>query len=175
VQLAPDAAFDSAVVMDSTVTRDSITVPGFLANSTSYYWRVKAKNSDGASAWSAVAKFTTGTVPLVLLAPNGGQTYHAGDTIAVSFEYRDHPDTTYFVSLWFSPDGGKTFDMPIWDARNTVHWHGSPRIDTTWVIPTDTTLFGNYVTNQAKIRVEDYTNKRTENDASDQTFTILSR
>jgi hypothetical protein len=65
--------------------------------------------------------------------------------------------------------------MPIWGAHNTVHWHGSPRIDTTWVIPTDTTLFGNYVTNQAKIRVEDYTNKKTENDASDQSFTILSR
>ncbi len=175
VQLSVNAAFDSAIVDDSTVARDSFTVSGFLANNTLYYWRVKAKNSDGASAWSGVANFTTDMERLVLLAPNGGKTYHAGDTIPVSFEYRNRPDTTYFVSLWFSPDGGKSFDMPVWGAHNTLHWRGSPRIDTVWIVPTDTTLFGNYVTTQAKIRVEDYTKKKTENDASDQAFTILSR
>ena len=136
------------------------------------------------SALSALSSCDNGSEPnspqdtterLVLVAPNGGQTYHAGDTIPVSFEYLNRKDTTYFVSLWFSTDGGKTFDMPVWGARNTVHWHGSPRKDTTWIIPTDTTLFGNYVTSQAKIRVEDYTNKNTENDASDQSFTILGR
>ncbi len=173
VQLSADAAFDSAIVNDSTVARDSFTVSGFLANNTPYYWRVKAKNSAGASAWSAVANFTTDLERLVLLAPNGGGIYHAGDTIPVSFEYRNRPDTTYFVSLWFSLDGGKSFDMPVWGAHNTVHWSGSPRIDTTWIVPTDTTVFGNYVTSQAKIRVEDYTKKKTENDASDQPFTIL--
>lgn len=175
VQVSANAAFDSAIIDDSTVAGASLTVPGYLANGTLYYWRVKAKNGEGASAWSAVAKFTTDLERLVLLAPNGGKTYHAGDTIPVSFEYRNRPDTTYFVSLWFSPDDGKTFDMPVWGARNTVHWSGSPRIDTTWVIPTDTTLFGNYATGQAKIRVEDYTKKKTENDASDQSFTILGR
>jgi hypothetical protein len=175
VQLSADAAFDSAIVNDSAVARDSFAVPGFLANGTLYYWRVKAKNAEGVSAWSAVEKFTTDMERLVLLAPNGGKTYHAGDTIPVSFEYRNRPDTTYFVSLWFSTDGGKSFDMPVWGARNTVHWHGSPRIDTTWIVPADTTLFGNYATNQAKIRVEDYTNKKAENDASDQPFTVLGR
>lgn len=175
VQVSADAAFGSPILNDSTVAGDSFAVPVFLANSTLYYWRVKAKNAAGASAWSSVEKFTTDMERLVLLAPNGGQTVHAGDTIPVSFEYRNRPDTTYFVSLWFSTDGGKSFDMPVWGARNTVHWHGSPRIDTTWVVPTDTALFGDYVTGQAKIRVEDYTNKKTENDASDQSFTILGR
>jgi hypothetical protein len=173
VQVAMDTAFGSPVVDEAAVAKDSFAVPIFLANSTAYYWRVKAKNAEGASAWSAVASFTTDAERLVLLAPNGGQTYHAGDTIPVSFEYRNRPDTTYFVSLWFSPDGGRSFDMPVWGARNTVHWSGSPRIDTVWVIPKDTVEFGDYATAQAKIRVEDYTQKKTENDASDQPFTIL--
>jgi hypothetical protein len=110
-----------------------------------------------------------------MLSPNGGETYHVGDTIPISFEYRNRPDTFYFVTLWFSFDGGKSFDMPVLGARNTVRWDGSPRKDTVWVIPADTTLFGNYVTNQAKVRVEEYMKKTTENDASDGSFTILSR
>ena len=174
IQLSSDQAFDSAVVNDSTVVLTTFTVSGFLANNTVYYWRVKAKNGAGSSAWSTVDSFITDIVRLVLLAPNGGETYHAGDTIPVSFEYRNRPDSTYFVSLWFSLDGGKSFDMPVLGAVNTVHWRGSPRKDTTWIVPTDTTIFGNYVTAQAKIRVEDYTKKTTINDASDQSFTILS-
>jgi hypothetical protein len=175
VQLSPGGAFDSAVITDSTVTRAMFTVSGFLANNTVYYWRVKARNSAGVSAWSTVASFTTDIERVVMLAPNGGEAYHAGDTIPVSFEYRNRPDTTYFVTLWFSPDGGKTFDLPVLGAVNTVHWRGPPRKDTVWIIPADTTTFGNYVTNQARIRVEDYTKKMTENDVSDQSFTILSR
>ena len=175
IQLSQSDAFDSAVVNDSTVVPATFTVSGFLANSTLYYWRVKAKNSAGASAWSAAAKFTTDIERLVMLAPNGGETYHAGDTIPVSFEYRNRPDSVYFVSLWFSSDNGKSFDMPVLGAVNTVHWSGAPRKDTVWIIPADSTLFGNYVTNQARIRVEDYTKKSTENDASDRPFTILSR
>ena len=175
IQLSPSAAFDSAVVNDSTVALTSFTVSGFLANNTVYYWRVKAKNSAGASAWSSVANFTTDIERLVLLAPNGGETYHAGDTIPVSFEYRNRSNTKYFVALWFSFDNGKTFDLPVLGGVNTVHWSDSPRKDTVWIVPTDTTLFGNYVTTQARIRVEDYTKKATENDASDQSFTILNR
>jgi hypothetical protein len=174
IQLSQSAAFDSAVVNDSTVALTTFTVSGYLANNTVYYWRVKAKNGAGSSAWSIAGSFTTDIERLVLLAPNGGETYHAGDTIPVSFEYRNRPDTAYFVTLWFSLDGGKSFDMPVLGARNTVRWDGSPRKDTVWIVPTDTTIFGNYITNQAKIRVEDYTKKATENDVSDQSFTVLS-
>ena len=175
VQLSPGAAFDSAVITGSTAAQTTFTVSGFLANNTGYYWRVRAHNSAGVSAWSAIAQFTTDIERVVLLAPNGGETYHAGDTVPVSFEYQNRPDTNYFVTLWFSPDAGKTFDMPVLGAVNTVHWRGPPRKDTVWIIPADTTLFGNYVTNQARIRVEDYIKKMTENDVSDQSFIILSR
>ncbi|MBN1128686.1 MAG: hypothetical protein JXA71_06850 [Chitinispirillaceae bacterium] len=96
-------------------------------------------------------------------------------TMIPDSHYKTLPDTNYFVTLWFSPDAGKTFDMPVLGAVNTVHWRGPPRKDTAWIIPADTSLFGNYVTNQARIRVEDYTKKMTENDASDQSFIILNR
>jgi hypothetical protein len=174
VQLSPSAAFDSAVITDSTVVQTSFTVSGFLANNAVFYWRVIARNSAGASAWSAVASFTTDIERVVMLAPNGGETYHAGDTIPISFEYRNRPDNSYFVTLWFSLDGGKSFDLPVLGAVNTVRWDGLPRKDTIWIIPTDTAIFGNYVTDQAKIRVEDYMKKMAENDASDGTFTVLS-
>ena len=174
VQISPRAVFDSAVITDSTVVQTLFIVAGFLANNAAYYWRVKARNNTGASAWSAVASFTTDEERVVMLSPNGGETYHAGDTIPISFEYRNRPDTSYFVTLWFSFDGGKSFDMPVLGARNTVRWDGLPRKDTVWIIPADTTLFGNYMTNQARIRVEDYMKKTTENDASDETFTVLS-
>jgi hypothetical protein len=173
IQLSSNQVFDSAVVNDSSVAQTIFTVSGFLANNTLYYWRVKAKNGAGASAWSTVFSFTTDIERLVILAPNGGETYHAGDTIPVSFEYRNRHDSVYFVSLWFSSDNGKSFDLPVLGAVNTVHWMGPPRKDTVWIIPADTTLFGNYVTNQARIRVEDYVKKATENDASDGPFTIL--
>jgi hypothetical protein len=174
VQISPRAVFDSAVITDSTIVLTLFTVSGFLANNAAYYWRVKARNSAGASAWSAVASFTTDIERVVMLSPNGGETYHAGDTVPVSFEYRNRPDTSYFVTLWFSSDGGKSFDMPVLGARNTVRWDGPQRKDTVWIIPADTTLFGNYVTGQAKIRVEDYMKKTTENDVSDRPFTVLS-
>ena len=174
VQLSPSAVFDSAVITDSTVVQTAFAVSIFLANNTVYFWRVKAKNSSGASAWSAVASFTTDMERVVLLSPNGGETYHAGDTVPVSFEYQNRPDTSYFVTLWFSFDGGKSFDMPVLGARNTVRWDGPPRKDTVWIIPADTTIFGNYVTNQAMIRIEDYMKKMAENDVSDETFTVLS-
>jgi hypothetical protein len=112
------------------------------------------------------------TLRIVLLKPNGGETYHPGDTVPLSFEYRNSTDSVFFVSLWFSPDNGRTFDMPVLGAINTARWKGSPRKDTVWIIPTDTTAFGNYASDQAKIRVEDYTRKATLNDVSDQVFNI---
>jgi hypothetical protein len=177
IQISSDQSFDSTVVNDSAVALTTFTVSGFLANNAQYFWRVKAKNSAGASVWSAVANFTTDIERLFMLAPNGGETYHAGDTIPLSFEYRNRSNTKYFVALWFSFDNGKTFDLPVLGAVNTVHWSDSPRKDTVWIVPTDTTILGNnvtYVTTQARIRVEDYTKKATENDVCDRSFTVLT-
>jgi hypothetical protein len=58
LQVATDNAFTAKVFDDSTLTGTSKQI-GPLLNSKTYFWRVKAKNEDGASAWSAVRNFTT--------------------------------------------------------------------------------------------------------------------
>jgi hypothetical protein len=58
LQLTTDSLFSNLIVNDSTLS-GTIKSVGPLANSTSYFWRVNAKNSGGTSAYSAVWRFTT--------------------------------------------------------------------------------------------------------------------
>jgi hypothetical protein len=60
LQVSTSSAFTTPVFDDSTITSTSRQI-GPLANNTAYYWRVKAKNTGGASAWSSVWSFMTGT------------------------------------------------------------------------------------------------------------------
>jgi hypothetical protein len=64
LQVATDALFKNVVFDDSTITAKSKTV-GPLAYSKTFYWRVKAKNATGASAWPAFRKFSTQNDPLL--------------------------------------------------------------------------------------------------------------
>ncbi len=67
LQVASDSLFASPVLDDSTLTSTSRQA-GPLANTTTYYWRVSAKNSAGSSAFSGVWHFVT--VPLPPPAPS---------------------------------------------------------------------------------------------------------
>lgn len=58
LQVAGSANFESTIIDDSTLTTTTATI-GPLANSTMYYWRVRATNATGTSAWSEVRQFTT--------------------------------------------------------------------------------------------------------------------
>jgi len=58
LQISTSSAFASAIVDDSTITTTSRQV-GPLANNTTYYWRVYAKNAGGTGPWSTVWNFTT--------------------------------------------------------------------------------------------------------------------
>jgi hypothetical protein len=58
VQLSTSPSFSSTVVNDSTLMTTTKDV-GPLSTSTTYYWRVNAKNPGGTSAWSEVWSFTT--------------------------------------------------------------------------------------------------------------------
>jgi hypothetical protein len=58
VQLASDTGFAAIIVSDSTLT-DTVKATGMLANNTTYYWRVRAKNAVGASSWTVRRSFTT--------------------------------------------------------------------------------------------------------------------
>ena len=58
IQIAGDALFTELVLEDSDIT-DTVTTVEYLTKNTTYYWRVKARNDDGASTWSEVHSFNT--------------------------------------------------------------------------------------------------------------------
>ncbi|MBZ0201624.1 MAG: SBBP repeat-containing protein [Ignavibacteria bacterium] len=58
VQLATDSLFTNLVVNDSVLT-DSIKAVSGLNNSTTYWWRVNARNAIGTSSYSQIWRFTT--------------------------------------------------------------------------------------------------------------------
>src|SRR2546422_735116 len=60
VQVSATATFSSLAVDDSGFATTTHQV-GPLATSTTYYWRVSARNSGGTSVWSSVWSFTTGS------------------------------------------------------------------------------------------------------------------
>lgn len=59
LQLSTDSTFAAFAVNDSSITDTSRLVSG-LSDSTTYFWRVLAKNSSGSSPFSTVFRFTTG-------------------------------------------------------------------------------------------------------------------
>jgi hypothetical protein len=59
VQLSTISDFSTSIVDDSTA-KTTTAIVNSLENTTSYYWRVRAKTSDGASGWSDLRSFTTG-------------------------------------------------------------------------------------------------------------------
>ena len=59
IQVSTDSMFTTTVVDDSTITSTFRQI-GPLANNTSYYWHVKAKNTGGISPYSEIWHFTTG-------------------------------------------------------------------------------------------------------------------
>jgi hypothetical protein len=76
VHLSTSSVFSGTIIDDSTLTSASIAV-GPFSTSTTYYWRVNAKNVGGTSVWSEVWSFST--VPPVpdtpsLISPINGAT-----------------------------------------------------------------------------------------------------
>lgn len=58
LEISNDQNFTSTLFSDSTLTTTSFQ-PDFLQRATNYFWRVKAINRYGKSAWSEVFSFTT--------------------------------------------------------------------------------------------------------------------
>jgi len=76
LQLSDTSGFSSFVVNEDSLTETSLEVTG-LSNTTTYYWRVSARNAGGTSPWSEAWSFTT-LLPLpaqvTLVSPVGGAT-----------------------------------------------------------------------------------------------------
>ncbi len=63
VQVANDAAFATVVRSASALATSNWTVTPALGNNTTYYWRARATNSCGSSAWTSGFSFTTVAAP----------------------------------------------------------------------------------------------------------------
>ena len=63
VQVATDSAFTNVVRSGTGLTSSTWTVSPALANSTAYFWRARASNSCGSSAYSGGFSFTTIALP----------------------------------------------------------------------------------------------------------------
>jgi hypothetical protein len=60
VQLADNSSFSGPVINDSLLTpADTVKTASGLANGTTYYWRVRAKNAGGVSSWTSAWSFTS--------------------------------------------------------------------------------------------------------------------
>ena len=74
IQLSSTIDFSVLIVDDSSLTANSIAL-GPLNRSTTYYWRVNAKNGGGTSGWSEIRSFTTipsaPDIPILNLPVNG--------------------------------------------------------------------------------------------------------
>jgi hypothetical protein len=60
LEIATNEAFTNIILRDSSVVDSIKLVYGVLNDTTSYWWRVKAKNQAGWSTFSTIFKFTTG-------------------------------------------------------------------------------------------------------------------
>lgn len=75
IQLSVNPNFQTSVINISDFPGGS-TLATRLLNETTYYWRVRATNTVGTSAWSAVYSFLTNIRPStpILISPEGGAT-----------------------------------------------------------------------------------------------------
>ncbi len=97
VQVARDSNFTVMVVNDSGLVVPTRNVTGLLS-ATKYFWRVKSKNSNGASAYSMVWRFTT--IPGIpgapsLIAPSNGA---ANQPLTTTLRWNKVPNAiSYYV------------------------------------------------------------------------------
>ncbi len=96
LQVATDSTFTSGIVFgDSTLTDTSRTVSG-LGNDLLHYWRVRAKNVSGSSAFSGIRNFTTQIAPPPAptpLSPSNGQT---GVTVPVNISWTASTGASFY-------------------------------------------------------------------------------
>ncbi|HWP83074.1 MAG TPA: FG-GAP-like repeat-containing protein [Bacteroidota bacterium] len=84
-QLSTSSVFSTLVVDSPNVSTTSTQVSG-LSGGTTYYWRVRAGNSEGYGPYSSTFGFTTGTVPSAptLSSPANGAT---GQSTSITFSW----------------------------------------------------------------------------------------
>jgi hypothetical protein len=74
-QLSTSNSFNTTIVDSLNVTQSQFSLPVSLSNSTTYYWRVAAKNTAGTGVYSSIFSFSTVLAPppiVTLISPANG-------------------------------------------------------------------------------------------------------
>ena len=134
LQVSTDSLFGTTVFDDSTLTGTS-SDPTSLTNSTLYYWHVRAKSSDGTSAYSVRWRFTTLSIsplPPVLLSPVNGASNQSltvtlswnGSSGASSYRLQVSTDSLFGMTVFDdSTLTGTSRQLPSLAVSTVYYWH----------------------------------------------------
>jgi hypothetical protein len=128
--------------------------------------KIEFEGAAGDIALAGLEIFDIGAVPIVLKSPNGGETFHVGDTLRIRW------DTDGFISsvgIQISADSGRKW-MPV-TRRSAINQGQAGWGDYGWPIP-DSLDGVSLATGQCMLSVYDYFG--TDRDRSDKAFTIAA-
>jgi hypothetical protein len=100
VQLSTDTQFGSCIVNDSSIV-DTVRPVAGMASSTTYYWKVRAKNVSGYGPWGSTWHFSTIILPpsaVQLSSPADGAVVNT-DTVRFVWRRAHGSGTTYAFEL----------------------------------------------------------------------------
>ncbi len=101
IQVSTDSNFTVNKIDSSGILIDAMDFSGLDFN-TKYFWRVRAKDSQGSGKWSEIGDFTTKLAPPVLVSP---QNYSTVMPDSGNLTWNAVPDAeSYYVLLSTSPD-----------------------------------------------------------------------
>ncbi|MBN1130320.1 MAG: T9SS type A sorting domain-containing protein, partial [Chitinispirillaceae bacterium] len=100
LQLSTTPSFDHLIIDDSLLGWNSKNV-GPLDLNTTYYWRTRARNSGGSSAWSDTRRFTTVSTmpPVVLLTSPKNATTVSADSVELSWTTASPEAGCYYLEI----------------------------------------------------------------------------
>ena len=92
MQVSTDSNFTNLVLNDSNIV-GMVRGAGPLDNNKVYYWRIRAKNANGASLWSTTKSFTTSPQIPQLVSPFKNTQNLVSDTTTLTWTSSDEPNS----------------------------------------------------------------------------------
>ena len=122
-----------ADIFDYVTTTGTSMYLSNLSNSTTYYWRVKAGNSEGWSDWSSAWYFTTESSDIppapTLISPPNGSTVPHGD---VTLTWQEVPGAYSYRYYWST--NGINFGSSNSFSTSTVQYNLPPSFTSYWKV-----------------------------------------
>jgi hypothetical protein len=162
LDVASDAGFVSLVPGYNSryVSGTSQAVAG-LSPGTPYYYRVRAVNAGGESAKSKTISVTTASgSPLVLVSPNGRETFYLATKLSISWVYTGDPGGYVKIELLKGGSVASTISSKASIGRGGMGSYNN------WTVPADLGPGDDY-----RVRITSTTSS-SFSDVSDQDFTI---